>query len=533
MEENKDVNVEKPKKKKHPIKTFFRVIIGLFFFVLIAAIALVIYIGVNISTTENFNGSERVQEIAGENKTTSEVGQNILFESLDSLKDSSTNDMTIALSEDNMNYLLHSAATKINLGSLKVKNMYMTYNSDTKYTIYIPCEFLFIKSCAYASCTLKYIEKTDVVDLYVEKINIGKLDTNNFIIKNFVLPNINETSIERMFKKLGLNASCSIDRNGIDIKVPSSDILAKLTNAINQESSTMFNVLYDTLNDNKKISFEFSKENIGLKASLSEAINTNPSDSIESNLSSAKTKMQTLINSKICTHSNSSIVFNYLVNGYDMLEDEEKAVVDKLDFSSVGINDVTSYNGVLTRSNDKVNFSLDFVKAAEYLAARQFVLHINEETINHEIEKNKCVGLSSAVLNMANNSFSYIVIEDINTRIHEDSLEIVILLDINSKESEMVIKLDKVSGSGKLTTSINNIKMGNLAISADKYADILKFIGDNVSLKYLSIDLDNQYIILDFKDCGNENFISLVSNYNFEPEYTLVEEKFELVYKIK
>ena len=97
MEENKDVNVEKPKKKKHPIKTFFRVIIGLFFFVLIAAIALVIYIGVNISTTENFNGSERVQEIAGENKTTSEVGQNILFESLDSLKDSSTNDMTIAL----------------------------------------------------------------------------------------------------------------------------------------------------------------------------------------------------------------------------------------------------------------------------------------------------------------------------------------------------------------------------------------------------------------------------------------------------
>ena len=97
----------------------------------------------------------------------------------------------------------------------------------------------------------------------------------------------------------------------------------------------------------------------------------------------------------------------------------------------------------------------------------------------------------------------------------------------------MVIKLDKVSGSGKLTTSIDNIKMGNLAISADKYADILKFIGDNVSLKYLSIDLDNQYIILDFKDCGNENFISLVSNYNFEPEYTLVEDKFELVYKIK
>ncbi len=533
MDNNENLENNKKRKKRHPIRTFFRIIIGLVFLALILAIALVIYVGVNISTSENFNGSERVQQIAKEDKPTSQVTQNVLYDSLESLKTSTSNEMDIALSEDNMNYLLHAASGKINLGKLKVKNIYMTYDSDTNYTIYMPCEFLMIKSCVYASCTIKYIETTDVVDMKINKINVGKLDTNNFIIKNFVLPNIDESSFENMFKNLDLNVKCNIDKTGFDIKIPSRDILNKLTSSIN--SNELFSVLFDTLNSQKKIGYSFTKTNIGLSADVSKAISTNPTDSIESSLVSVKANMQTLVNSKVVNNDNASIVFNYLVNGYEMLNENDKAVVKKIDFSSIGITsaNVESYPGVISRSDDHVTFDIDFVRAMEYLTNREFTLQVHEETINHEIEKNKCVGLSSAVLNLNADAYSYLVVEDINTKIHDNYLDIVILLDVNSKETEVSIKLNKVSGEGKLVTNIDEITIGDLKVSETKYDTILKFVKDNVDLKYLSVDLENKQIILDFKDCGNTNLVSLIETHKFTPEYKLVEGRFELVYTIK
>lgn len=533
MDNNENLENNKKRKKRHPIRTFFRVIFGLVFVALILAIALVIYVGVNISTSENFNGSERVQQIAKEDRPTSQVTQNVLYDSLENLKNSSTNEMDIALSEDNMNYLLHAASGKINLGKLKVKNIYMTYDSDSNYTIYMPCEFLMIKSCVYASCTIKYIDTTDVVDMKINKINVGKLDTNNFIIKNFVLPNIDEASFENMFKNLDLNAKCKIDKTGFDIKIPSRDILNKLTSSIN--SNELFSVLFDTLNSQKKIGYSFTKSNIGLSADVSNAIEASLSDSIEAVLATPKANIQTLINSKIINMDNSSLVFNYLVNGYEMLSDNDKVLIKKIDLSSIGITsaNVESYPGVISRSDDHVNFDIDFVEAAQYLANREFTLQVHEDTINHEIEKNKCVGLASAVLNLSGDAYSYIVVEDINTRIHENYLDIVILLDVNSKETEVVIKLNKVNGEGKLVTNIDEITIGDLKVSESKYDTVLKFINANLNLKYLSVDLTNKQIVLDFKDCGNTNLVSLIERHKFTPEYKLVDGKFELVYTIK
>ena len=118
---------EKETKKKHgPIFKLIRFIILLFFLILFIAIGLVIYLGINIVSSDNFTGNETVERIKSEDKSFNTVKNDILYDSFTTLSDSDTT-YSISLDEEEMNYLLHSVSKDI---SKNVDNVYIIYGED-------------------------------------------------------------------------------------------------------------------------------------------------------------------------------------------------------------------------------------------------------------------------------------------------------------------------------------------------------------------------------------------------------------------
>ncbi len=524
---------ENKKKKRGPIRKIIHFICVLVVLLLVVAIGLIIYLAVNIVSNDNFNGSESVQAIAKENKDIKEVSNYIVCDSLNSLKDSDTNELNITLDETNMNYMLHSVSKTIDLSPLKVKNIYTTYNSDSNYSIYVPVEFLFFKSCLYGTMDIKYNSATNNIDINVSKLNLGKLSTNNFLIKNIALKAIKDETINQIFTSVGLESTTTVKGSEIDVSIKSDSISKLIENKVSDTNLEIVDVVYNTLSISNNLSYTFTKEEIGLKANLNNAVGTSSRSLENDSLDDVKLQMNKLIRGGVVNKQNVSLVFNYLVNGYSFLSDEEKNAIKALDLSTIGLTSEeskTKYKGIITRHDDKVKLYVDGLSFAKALLDKKIELSVSEDSINHEIEKNKCVGLSKAFIDRSGNSFTYIIIEDIYTEIHDDNLDLNILLNINSKEVLISMNLNKINGQGKLVTKVNSIKLGNINVDKSEYKTVLKFLNNNISVDYFTIDDVNEQVTLDFKDRGSDNLIQLINDFEFSPEYVLSENKFSLVY---
>lgn len=533
MHDDLDEEIKPKKKKKNPIVRFFKFLKIFIVLTLLTVIGFFIYLCVNIVSNENFSGNDNVQNIAKENKNLSEVSNYIITDSLTSLQNSDSNSLDISLSETNMNYVLHAVSKNIDLDPLKVKNIYTTYNSDSNYSLYIPVEFLFFKSCLYGSMDLKYDSNSDNLVIKIEKLNLGKISTNNFLIKNIILKAIKAETINNIFTSKGLESKTDISGSTITISIKSSSIGIALTKSLDNTDIAIIDVLYNILDNSDNLSYIFTKEEIGIRANLSNVITTTNSSIENDKFEDVKDKMIKLIKRDSANNNNASTILTYLINGYDMISEEKRNVINNADLSPINLStldDKESYKGIIDRSSDKVALEISLLDSLLALKNKQFSLTVNEDLINKEIKKNEIIGLSKAYISRDGNSFSYIVIENIYINIFENKMNLNLVLNINSKEVVFTICLGKVSGNGNLVTKIDNIKVGNLDVNNSYYKDVLEFLSENISLDYLDFDTINEHIVLDFKQRESDILSSLIKEGAFSPEYNLKEHKFELVY---
>ncbi len=518
-QESEDV---KKKKKRGPIFRLFRFIIGLFFIVLILAIALVIYLAVNIVSSDNFTGNEMVERIKNENESLETVSNDIMYDSFTTLSDSNTT-YSISLDEEEMNYLLHSLSKEI--GS-NVDNIYIYYQEDGKYSLYMPLEWMFFKSCLVMDASITYSSSTDTIDLNISNLSLGKFGVNNFFVKNLILPNFNEEYINKLFGQINLTTETKIDGTNINVSVKSDDFINLI---LSKTDNSLYNVLYSTLKTDNDVSYTFTSEEIGINFELKDIKETSNTHSIESNLTSVKANMNTLLENKVVNAKNSDLVFNYLVKGYSYLTKEEKEEIESIDLSSISItsDNVKTYNGIIERNKDILSnkFIIDNLRVLDPSIV------IPEEDLNKEINNQELIGTSYIFLNKECSKFSYVIVESLYTQIYADKVSVNVLLNINSFETVVTLNFSKVNGDNYLELKLESASIGSISVDNSNSDVIMNYIENGLTTKMMYVN-DNNNFVIDLGVYESKEFKGALIFSYFHSVYDLEDGQVRISYKV-
>ena len=527
-EKKLEVNDEnKKKKKKGPIRRFFKIIFIIVFILIICAIGLGIYLGVNIVSTENYNGNENVQTIKKENKSLSYVSNYIAYDAIDKVDDDKV--MSISLDETNMNYLLHAVSKEMNFGALNVDNMYMYYpteDSDT-YEIYMPMSVVMFKTCLYGSATIVYNEDSDIISINIKELKLGKLSTDNWLVKR-ILHFVKDETIEASFEKMGLEASVNIKSPSIDIDINAKSLFDMIFTKTKGSAVDLARVVYSNLDRDNKISFDFS-DRIGVTCNLDNVVSNELStNSLENSLDSVKTKMNILISKGIVNETNCSKVWKYLVNGYSLLDDSTKTLILKLNLSSISLTtdeEKKEYSGVIDRSPDNYIFDLGVreIIALQSQEDPAVIFNVPDSFINSKIREKSIIGSTIAFLDNTKTTFNYIIIENIYLKSKNNSTSINILIDINGAEISIELDFDFVSGNDKLVTSLSTIKMGNMLLNEEDNVTILNFLADKCNIDILTFDSENNNVTLDFSSLFGSNLKEVMELFELNSYYSITD----------
>ncbi len=525
------------KKRKGPIRRFFKFIFVVLFLLIILVIGVGIYLGVNIVTKDNYYGNETIQTIKKENKSLNYVTNYVIYDSISDA--SSDKKISISLDETNMNYLLNATSKTIDFGPLHVDNMYMYYDNENlgNYKIYMPMSFLFFKTCAYGDATITYDENTDFIDINIKEMKLGKLSSDNWLIKQTVLRFFDANIIKDSFTKINVKSEVGIDGSKVDIKLNGHDIIRLMLNSSSNSAMDLASILYQNLDDAKKVKYVFN-DHIGIECELDGiALDSYASNSIEDDLLNIKNNMQTLLDNKICNENNTSLIWTYLVNGYNYLSDNDKTLIKKVDLKSIGIekDKIENYTGVIDRQEETFDFDIDLKKALELanLVDKKIQFVVSESFFNSNIRQSELVGSTKAYISKDRNSFAYFIVEDVDVSFANELMSISILLDINGCEINISLELSQTNNLSKLETTLSSIKIGTLELNDDSCNTLLKFLDEKIELSFISIDAKNNNITIDFSNLYKKNLLDAIAVFEWDSYYDIVDDYITLTFEKK
>lgn len=169
-----------------------------------------------------------------------------------------------------------------------------------------------------------------------------------------------------------------------------------------------------------------------------------------------KEQTEDLIEQGLISKEKASNFYEYLVKGYDRVDTPIRDFISTLDLSSIDIDNLTSYQGVFTTTNEKgkiqindqdlLEIALDNLNDISTIASTKNVLSFSEDDLNAIIQSSNIIGesyildryeLKNDVVSLA--KVNPIVITDIYCNILSSGLKFVIVASINGYETNICL----------------------------------------------------------------------------------------------
>ena len=429
---------------------------------------------------------------------------NKIEESLENVKD--TKQVDFVFTKEELEYLLYPLVMSLDLqGYGKITGAGIKVNNG-EYTLAVSAEALKIKTVAHAS--LAFSENNGTFKVKATRVKVGKVDLTG--IAKSILKNQNEEKLEKTLADNKIY--CDIDLNEMSISISKANMINMIQDSIKDDNLYLFWLLVDLFIDNK----ELLKFNLGdndlLGAYLylsdlvyNEVLVNNPP------LTQARTDLKKLLDNNAIDVSKASVSFNFIVNGYSPLKDEDKEIIDEIDFSSIGINNNKTYTGIMVKGTGSLNeaFASQFSPAliAEVMLSRQLGLRVTEETLETLLNNVKVVGTSYAFAHDQTHNVSSITIEYIDVEIEEKFLSINIIVDINGLPIYANASFDCEDATGvKIIGNLKTVSLGTRPLNETQNNLLFNYL-DAVTkeLDWMDINPENNTITLDFAKSLSEN----------------------------
>ncbi len=485
--------------------------------ILILLVAIVITIGVMIhDTNDNSNG-----DIIQNPRETQELLNEYL---VDAFKDSKEDErVDLLLSEYEVSYILDSIKTIINVPFLNVKSIYAIYNSDGSVTVEGPISFFGFKSVIRGSLDIK-LEGDGSFIVTISNIGAGKLDVSSKVLRALALNKKSIEKTEENLKENGIFVKLSVDDTKLKIEATKEEINKTIDSLLKTDEKYLYTaIVNEILGKDELLKLYFNDESkIGVQVFLNELKNTISLDcDIENdslNMGMVKENALILLKEGVMDYKNSSVVIDFLVRGYEPLNDSEKEIVDSLDLSSIGINKANTYKGIIYKSSlTMAKIFLDAsiqdpLKWGEYLIRGYYDITINEKNLNELFNSLSFIGTSFSFA--SKDDLAYITISNLITDMSDETLDAYMVLDVNGYYAMAKVHAIVLSNEDSmLTLKIESVSLGENDIESSSKDSLLKYLSSVLKEeKFIGIDADNSTMSLDFSSYIEGSFFEFLIN---------------------
>ncbi|MBP5648635.1 MAG: hypothetical protein J6X29_01345 [Clostridia bacterium] len=492
---------------KLALKIVFSVIGGL----LLLTIATVVVIGINIyDETDNSSA-----EIVSSEKVIGEVLSDYMTEALS--KSTTEHEVALVMSEEETNYLLNAIRKEISIPFLNIKAMYAIYNDNSTVTFEAPFSFFGFRSVLKGDADLT-LSREGTLMLSLNEISIGKLKSTDFLVK-FFLGFINTEDISKALAENGIHMDMTLSEGKLTAKMD-KDNLIETVESIAGESGKLFGaILGISLGNSELFEIKFNDDDvIGAVLHLND-LKCNESIPFDletgtENMTIVKEKIVSLIRLGTVNYENVSLVADFLVRGYDALDDEAKDKIDKMDFSSIGITHARFYDGIVERS--ALTMAKIFLEAAvpdaglvTIIARGYYDITISESSFNELLNSLPFIGTSFAF--SSSDKCAAITISSMFAEFRDDELSLKLIADINGENC--ICEVSAIRQDNKdavLELRITSMNLGRIEVSKADRTKLLEYLEGVLGADYLKIDAEGQVLTLDFTEYLNSSFFGTV-----------------------
>lgn len=347
--------------------------------------------------------------------------------------------------------------------------------------------------------TLKLEVKQTETDfkVIVKKLQLGKFNLTSGLgrlaIEKVLLPQIDlETELNNNFEESDIPVTftwedLSFTLTKADLKTKVNSILTESMD--NPSYGTIISELLDTFIDTEGVINLGASENdgFGLVLDVTEFAYDGEITAPRFDFEAFKAKILTLDENGIINNDNSGLIISYLLVGYANISEENRAIIDACDFSSIEIADRTAHLGYANISTSDDNIEEDIINQLYSevgdLSDGLIQISLDEATINDILAATSIIGEGFSLYrsNSAYEKYTFVGVESLFCDVVDDGLSFSLALSLNGQRLLLSTDFEQdtlVTTDVKL--ALTDISLGNYHMSEEAKEAILGILGEVV-----------------------------------------------------
>lgn len=498
-------NAEIKTKKKHHLLWLW-ITLGIVFVLVIAPVTLTYGLFYD-SYTENLN--------IDENSDIKELTQRALVDSLD--KSKTEKKINFQFTQDDLNQLLYMASKDVIKKTNGMIEQFYVKILDNNYTFSLKAKVPLFQTKIDLICKLEdFVNNTnhneDALKFSIADIRVGRLGGMKNIATSLLSNFISEGTLQQMFADVGLHMEVSLKESYIIYK--HSQLLTDVQAIAG--SSEEIGIFYDVMKDfmNKGlVNFSFFEDKAFKATAPLDKVATNAkycTDDKKLNipLDKYRNDLVKLLNSNIVDTAHSVDVFNYFLRGYNHVSDSIKTYLTGKDFSSIGINDISVYEGYPLYSDSSINKILeDQINLTDIATGK--IGKITEDDINANIKSTEVIGYTYLLQRKDGDNYkvNYLSVDNFYVNIVDSSLYMVVGLNVNGFETNVIFTANqKDTANYALNFEMGKSYYGDIECGNNLetlFFDVIDEATNNED--WISVDKTNKTMKIDFSSVINAN----------------------------
>lgn len=379
---------------------------------------------------------------------------------------------------------------------------------------------------------ISFSEERGNFTMTLHQVSAGSLELLRGI-GQWILQKVKAETIENSLASVGV--FCEIDLSNLTVTFSRRNIIRSAEAlAGDEEDSALLSLLLDVFLDRSEI-LEFRLGEADLLGAVLHLTRLKYSQETYGALpysydfDTVAGQVESLIADGKVTESQVAPVFRLLVKGYESLGDEDKAALEGVDLSSIGVTYKEYHTGIMQKEKKRLSdfFTEYTLSFEEVLASRTFGVRVEDDMLTEVFRGFDFVGFSLAFPGDENGKVAYIVIEQFNVIADTDRLDLRIIVNLNGTQILLSAGLAASPAKGLvLTTDLEEVQMGAEALTEVQREELLTYLAAVAGeTDFLTVSPAEETVTFDFTSLIAQNDVmrSMAESFSFLAPAIVVE----------
>lgn len=215
-------------------------------------------------------------------------------------------------------------------------------------------------------------------------------------------------------------------------------------------------------------------------------------------------QVETLLAAGLVTEEQVSPVFRLLVKGYASLSDQDKAALEGVNLTSVGVTDKETYRGMMEKEQRSLSDLLTndqfFLSSGALLPT--FGVKITDDMLTEVLRSMNFVGFSLAFSGADTGRVAYVVIEQFNLLATENHIDLEMIVNINGVQTVMTAALSASPAADvAIHAKVDSVMLGEEPLTEAQRRELLTYLASAAAdVDFIAFNAEEETVTLRFAE---------------------------------